>query len=118
MTFTFVLLAFVVAAVTKFFWNGDLIAEPRSWVKAMISIPEPEREWGKVEGYVRRKLHQLIDCGICISFWVSGGVVGLHDWLIEPLPAPVWWWLGLWGAAISILEWTDGIRPIRLTKDE
>jgi hypothetical protein len=130
---TFVILTFVVHRVSRFIWMDDLIEDQRDWLKgkllglpnhpnvtpeeidAWVSMSASKRSW---RASLRYKLFQLIDCVWCISIWVSAATVLAHRIFVEPVPAPVWWWLGLSGAAVAIAEWTDGEKTVKIKKDQ
>ena len=67
---------------------------------------------GVLHRYVRRKswspywLADLISCPWCVSAYVAGAVVA-GTWWAADLPAPVLWWLAVWGATalLASQEW-------------
>lgn len=127
----FVVLTFTVMRVTRFIWMDDLIKEPRVALKGWLQlghIPDDIVGTPNMEEWLntyhnehprrelfRRKAFDLIDCGWCISIWVSAlTVVAVYLFTDVSLPLPVFWWLALSGAAVALLEWTDGERNVIL----
>jgi Protein of unknown function (DUF1360) len=48
-------------------------------------------------------LGELVSCHWCVSAYLSAGVVGL-SLIVTPVPAPVLWWLAVWGAAAVLTD--------------
>ena len=106
MLLTFVILSFVVYRVTRFIVLDSLIERVRERFYLWLLSPLDPMETSEVIDVHqdeplrklptwRRKLYQLFSCPFCISVWVAAGAVALHVWLVEPLPYPVWYWLGI-----------------------
>jgi hypothetical protein len=51
----------------------------------------------------RRKLLELIGCPWCVTVWVAGAVTLLTHFIVEPVPAPVWFWLAI--ASLALVLW-------------
>lgn len=49
-------------------------------------------------------LGQLVDCGFCVGFWLSGAVFGLV-WHFTPLVVPGLWWPAIAGLSGLIGKW-------------
>ena len=135
---TFVILALVIARVTRFIWRDDLILNTRIRVKTWLQlghIPEDVVGTPKMEEWLneyhtehprrevlRQKAFDLIDCAWCSSIWVAGFLV-LFCHLISnvwfdvdiTMPLPVFWWPALSMAAVIPLQWTDGQFEVTAT---
>ena len=131
--FLFVILAFLVARVTRFIWLDDLIKGSRTKLKAWLQlghIPEDVVGSPKMEewlneyhnnhpqrAFFRNKAYDLIDCAWCISIWVSGfTIAALYLFTDYTLPLPVFWWPALSMAAVVQLQWTDGAFNVEMTQ--
>ena len=55
----------------------------------------------------RRKIVELVSCPWCVTVWVGGIVTLLTHFIVEPVPAPVWWWLAISSLALVIWAITD-----------
>ena len=91
-----VVMVFASYRITRFLISDTLIDEPRGWVLTKI--------WG--DGGLRRKLHELLTCPICLSVWISAGVVAVtNHWVSIPVP----WitWLGVCGGVLLLWRWIE-----------
>jgi hypothetical protein len=51
----------------------------------------------------RRKLLELIGCPWCVTIWVAGAVTLATHFIVQPVPAPIWWWLAI--ASFALIVW-------------
>lgn len=103
---TFLILGLVVYRVTRFIILDDLIEGTRDRVLNGLLAGRSEDELGSLPLW-RRKLYTLLNCPFCVSIYVAAGVVLAHRWIVEPLPAPVWWWLGTATVALVVYTYID-----------
>jgi len=109
----FLLLAFATARVARFIHADTLIETPRNHL--LTWLIEPRDGW---RGAVGNKLAELLDCPWCISVWVSLCAVLVIDWGTSySIPLPVIWVPALSMLAVMFVEYTDGVKQVKLTKD-
>jgi hypothetical protein len=112
--FLFLLLSLVTYRVGRFVVLDDLISGLRNSLLTWLERPGKEREkpppWSTLRDAPplwRHKVSQLLGCPFCVTVWVAGGAVAVTHFLVDPLPVPVWWWLGVAGAAVLPWAITD-----------
>ena len=89
-----VLLSAFTFRLTRFLILDSLIAVPRVWVHTLILGKNP-KGW-------RDKLHELVTCSYCISWWIALGAVWVAD-LVGSVMLPGF---QVWAvAAGSVLLW-------------
>lgn len=115
--FEFLILALVVARVTRFVVLDELIAGTRDrvifWLQLRVDedleLP-PSRSQR-----IKQKISILLECPWCVSIYVAAVVVLIHLFgpFVDPLPLPVWYWLALSMAAVILIEIVDGVKQVR-----
>lgn len=89
-----ILLSLVAYRATRFAIKDTLIDGIRIRVQNAVLGTKP-RLW-------REKLHELISCPYCISWWIAGICVALADWQTS-VPLPFFQWAAV--AAGAVLIW-------------
>jgi len=122
----FLLISLASARLTRLVCLDVLFDEPRNWIVGGLQDPvqvktrerdgfrfrplaEPEyHSRGKVAYWLRNKLGYMIQCAYCASAYCTALVLFGFRIFVEPVPAPVLWWLAAWMVAVVVLEITDG----------
>jgi hypothetical protein len=51
----------------------------------------------------RRKIVELVGCPWCVTIWVGAAVTLLTHFIVEPVPAPILWWLTI--SSLALVLW-------------
>lgn len=93
--FLIIILGLVTYRVSRFLVLDTLIDEIRDRVIGWLEPRQHRLGW--------RKLLDLLGCPYCITVWVAAGAVAAHHFIVDPVPMPVWTWLGV--ATVSLAVW-------------
>lgn len=100
-----IFLALATYRVTRFWIKDDLIAGQRIWIQNVTL--------GRKPNAFREKLHELLGCHYCVSFWLAlASVLITMQWISIPLPALTV--LAVWGVEPLLWRWSEDIIDIRV----
>lgn len=106
--FDFIVLAFVVYRITRFFTLDSLIEDTRDrlvlWLEQRRTATKRDRV-----ALVFRKLYDLATCAFCISVWVAAGALAAWCWATGDWYGNTWpfIWLGLAAAGMAVFRFID-----------